>query len=1799
MKRYCRSSIGFRFVACVVTLLALHAGIALKAQALNAEGAMQVANSFFGARNPQQVKGNTRAVQALSPVYVSADTVQAPVFVFQNNQSGFVVVSQHGSDFAVVGYTTDGRLDPENMPPQLSALLRYYEDSVVSVSQQPLPAATPVMTPLLDEAGVSLNQFTHENVGGCPSGCVATAFAQIMAYYKHPSRGTGSHCYTDPKHGQLCADFGNTNYNWNTPTDADYKLLSYHVGIALNMGYCAASSGSHPIISDYYSALDQYFGYQSEDLGLFAADTRTIQDIISMRKPVYAEFHGYPVGHAMVVDGYDSNGFFHLNFGWGGSSNGYFQLNNSTGVRLTSGYRFGTNILKAVLTQPGPVYLNKTDSLALVAINNNLSKLNWELSDSRKRNGITTINGSVIGLEIKSMSEISEGSIPEEIGNLKELIRLNISGNLHGTIPQSISGLTRLEALKIHNMYGTLSDTLPGEIGNLTNLKSLHIYNALTGQIPSSIGRLSELETIYMPTGTLEGEIPDELYSLNKLTELTLNNHQLSGSLSPKIGNLKELQYLQLLGNQLTGTIPATIGELTQLITLDLATNKLTGAIPVELKNCSQLTYLRLQNNQLEGMLPPVFGTMKQLHTLYASNNKLTALSEDVGNASRLVTLAIDNNLLTALPDSLNELRLLETLTAGSNQLSRLPENMNRLTNLAELDLSDNALTEFHEDLIFLPDLSDLNLSKNKLTRLPLNASHLSMTRLYLNDNELSGSIPAALFRTQPGYYRFQNNRFVYNDLPSGDDFTNFAGTQQPIPLSKTIFKGFEGDTLTIDIRQLSTNLNKNDSYVWCEFPAEKTEYMQIIELEHGPVLHIELSEQTIGKKYYCRITNDSSATYDFNEEYYDMPCLGELITDTVSLGFSTDEEFLDEKYPDSYIVSSETLVQKEISDKTVTLISPRKVRGDIVWQGSADGTSWHDLSPSMTQNDLKANLVSVKTDELVVSPRTPAYYRSAVFDTNCEPLYSDTVKINPYGKVLCDTTINVRTESVTIKNDSIEVTIPQGITEDDFRLTIVKLDNPPAKPDSVPHLSAVYDVTVSFGEEFYLPIVLKFKTINKETFNLMGIDNYQAVYFNDANQEWTPYPDATINLTDTTLSFGTYHLTKLGYFEFNEMNYSHIFVKGRVNVIYRYGDGYDETKFLDSYDQQTKLQGLQSWHTYNTDPDKDGNPYMIQDIAEYMNQIISKTDSLGLETPGLRFNVYVKNIGNYGKIGFGSYLSGRGYFIVDPQFNFGFKDMEENRNMFKMSLAHEYTHYTMDYYMTVLIQNYFWQEAVAPEGGRMYWNGSNLPVPEPEKLLKERLIPLPDHKTIFDILSTTWFNDYNLPVVSKIGALFSTVDYNLAGLFFHYMQNYRKGSLLDLAALIKETPYLQTWLGYLESFISKNLNSTTGAEFADYVLALFRGENSNFTVLNQDGGNPLKHVINNTAKGRTFATVKNYKFDKPDSEKETDSEEITVTVPYLAARMQMLNNLTKDKAVLIRYKKLAENEKNERTFYGRYDVKMQQMNLVEITDSTDFSILLEAMTDKSNTDFRNTGFLLFINAEKPGWMSSNFEANYELKAMPVPNITALCYAHASVSSIHNYDDGNKRIFYIPGKVTNTNVNINFSTDYFETTMDLIEDTIVRVNCSFTEKTTVDNGANLPGTIQETEKTQVIEYDFITGAMMIHQTTRTANKWSEYFDKTRNMYIPGYTHEVVVSDQKMWLAKVLDLVPDKESWGVSTLFFGTYSTEETMKTVQQLSETTITTTYDEKGNETDSRTIHYLDTEYTGTIKMNLWLNNQ
>ena len=307
---------------------------------------------------------------------VKTSEVAVPYYVFNaSGNNGFVVVAGDDRLPAVLGYADNGSLDLDNAPDALIALLDMSTAMIDRLSTTSTVTSTGdvVVAPLLGD--ITWGQDTPFNTM-CPTlsngtrgyvGCVATAMTQIMKFYNYPERGTGSHSYIDG--GQaLSANFGNTVYNWDempavvpdAPTDAQiaaYSTLCAHVGISVEMQYAAGGSGAYTMMVP--GALTDYFGY-SPSLRMHSRSYYNTDEWMSMirgeldaQRPVYyaATSEDGLGGHAFVCDGYDSEGYVHINWGWYGRSNGFFSINHLNPGELGTGGGSGAyNIQQEILT---------------------------------------------------------------------------------------------------------------------------------------------------------------------------------------------------------------------------------------------------------------------------------------------------------------------------------------------------------------------------------------------------------------------------------------------------------------------------------------------------------------------------------------------------------------------------------------------------------------------------------------------------------------------------------------------------------------------------------------------------------------------------------------------------------------------------------------------------------------------------------------------------------------------------------------------------------------------------------------------------------------------------------------------------------------------------------------------------------------------------------------------------------------------------------------------------------------------------------------------------------------------------------------------------------------------------------------------------------------------------------------------------------------------------------------------------------------------------------------------------------
>ena len=165
-----------------------------------------------------------------------------------------------------------------------------------------------------------------------------------MRYYQWPTQGEGTFSYTEKRSDrQHSVDYESTTYDWahmperyadpSQATEEETNALStlaYHAGVAVEMMYAPRGSGASMPYVD--RALREHFRYDKRvsfknRVNYTQATWEQLlrNELIAARPIVYSGYgHG---GHAFVCDGYDANGLFHINWGWGGMSDGYFNLN--------------------------------------------------------------------------------------------------------------------------------------------------------------------------------------------------------------------------------------------------------------------------------------------------------------------------------------------------------------------------------------------------------------------------------------------------------------------------------------------------------------------------------------------------------------------------------------------------------------------------------------------------------------------------------------------------------------------------------------------------------------------------------------------------------------------------------------------------------------------------------------------------------------------------------------------------------------------------------------------------------------------------------------------------------------------------------------------------------------------------------------------------------------------------------------------------------------------------------------------------------------------------------------------------------------------------------------------------------------------------------------------------------------------------------------------------------------------------------------------------------------------------------
>jgi hypothetical protein len=366
-----------KIIFCLVVILLTLPGYNAQSQTVTLQDAASVATNFliyhssgFTILQIEPVNDNSRQlawVAQLSPdgfILISNSYQLRPVLAYSFESPWNIGGNEEGIFHTLMFYDLKSRLDFPDLKTVIQAKNQQEWDEFILGTaskdrfEQWPPAGT---TPTGGWLFTNWTQSAPYN-GMCPidpntnqrsyNGCPATAMAQILNclidikgtrmtdaddYYHN--FGSGNKYWIDndwQTHGfpyfdslNLYLDSLEYNYLWNKPIDNNQKAaLNFACGVALKQVYSSSGSGTWGI--EQAGVAWQRFGFTESRL-VYDSDTALNSDLAENIKQGWLAHLGLvdppvSVGHNVVVDGYNTDEFYHFNFGWGGSSNGWYTM---------------------------------------------------------------------------------------------------------------------------------------------------------------------------------------------------------------------------------------------------------------------------------------------------------------------------------------------------------------------------------------------------------------------------------------------------------------------------------------------------------------------------------------------------------------------------------------------------------------------------------------------------------------------------------------------------------------------------------------------------------------------------------------------------------------------------------------------------------------------------------------------------------------------------------------------------------------------------------------------------------------------------------------------------------------------------------------------------------------------------------------------------------------------------------------------------------------------------------------------------------------------------------------------------------------------------------------------------------------------------------------------------------------------------------------------------------------------------------------------------------------------------------
>ena len=389
-----------------VSLLTLAALTIANAYAANVDqqAARSIANSFLKLRSAAPGTLKAPALSDLKLAHAEVSSIDKSVnayYAFNIDGGGFIIVAGDDRASLVLGYSDQGRLDFNNMPENLMGLLDYYKRQIEYLQAHPTlnvpkrlttESSDIIVEPLTKTAwGQKMPYYLQcpvaSNGNHCKVGCSGVQMSQICYYWQYPVTCGPLAAYYCSRLSTTLEELPVTTFDYNKMLLSychwDYDLgvevqdvytdeeaqevakLCRYVGQAAKMNYGAtgsASDGNKKLAGMKtlgYNANAQSVSFSSYTTERWENMMRT--ELNAGRPIMYGAKNAVgntSASHAFIMDGYDSNGYFHINMGWYGHGNGWYLTTAIITTTLEGSYRdYGSNQYMFLGIEP-PAYCN-------------------------------------------------------------------------------------------------------------------------------------------------------------------------------------------------------------------------------------------------------------------------------------------------------------------------------------------------------------------------------------------------------------------------------------------------------------------------------------------------------------------------------------------------------------------------------------------------------------------------------------------------------------------------------------------------------------------------------------------------------------------------------------------------------------------------------------------------------------------------------------------------------------------------------------------------------------------------------------------------------------------------------------------------------------------------------------------------------------------------------------------------------------------------------------------------------------------------------------------------------------------------------------------------------------------------------------------------------------------------------------------------------------------------------------------------------------------------------------------------